>query len=180
MELSLCHKIWFYNHYIFGTKCCRPFKLWILSDQIIWVWNIKGLHHPVLEILRFKYLILSQRLNSFYQTIPFKPLSKQTKCKVFLYPFLKIKYFNCGLFSIKHICGFMQELRKEEMVKILHFKKENGNNVLKVIQLGYRSESKMSLYKGHLKFYYIVPLILLYSPFKFKEKIERDIPYLPS
>ena len=125
-------------------------------------------------------MILSQRLNSFYQTIPFKPLSKQTKCKVFLFPFLKIKYFNCGLFSIKHICGFMQELRKEEMVKILHFKKENGNNVLKVIQLGYRSESKMSLYKGHLKFYYIVPFILLYSPFKFKEKIERDIPYLPS
>ena len=60
------------------------------------------------------------------------------------------------------------------------FQIENGNNVLKVIHLGYRSESEMSLYKGHLKFYYIVPLILLYSPFKFKEKIERDIPYLPS
>ena len=23
-ELSLCHKLWFSNHYIFGTKCCRP------------------------------------------------------------------------------------------------------------------------------------------------------------
>ena len=23
-ELSPCHKLWFYNHYIFGTKCCRP------------------------------------------------------------------------------------------------------------------------------------------------------------
>ena len=23
-ELILCHKLWFSNHYIFGTKCCRP------------------------------------------------------------------------------------------------------------------------------------------------------------
>ena len=43
----------------------RYFKLWILLDQIIWVWNIKGLQHRVLKILRFKYLILFQRLNSF-------------------------------------------------------------------------------------------------------------------
>ena len=43
----------------------RYFKLWILLDQVIWVWNIKGLQHRVLKILRFKYLILFQRLNSF-------------------------------------------------------------------------------------------------------------------
>ena len=43
----------------------RYFKLWILLNQIIWVWNIKGLQHRVLKILRFKYLILFQRLNSF-------------------------------------------------------------------------------------------------------------------
>ena len=43
----------------------RYFKLWILLDQIIWVWNIKGLQHRVLKILRFKYLILFQILNSF-------------------------------------------------------------------------------------------------------------------
>ena len=43
----------------------RYFKLWILLDQIIWVWNIKGLQHQVLKILRFKYLILFQSLNSF-------------------------------------------------------------------------------------------------------------------
>ena len=24
-ELSLCHILWFSNHYIFGTKCCRPY-----------------------------------------------------------------------------------------------------------------------------------------------------------
>ena len=41
------------------------FKLWILLDQIIWVWNIKGLQHRVLKILRFKYLNLFRRLNSF-------------------------------------------------------------------------------------------------------------------
>ena len=40
----------------------RYIKLWILLDQIIWVWNIIGLH---IEILMFKYLILLQRLNSF-------------------------------------------------------------------------------------------------------------------
>ena len=43
----------------------RYFKLWILLHQIIWVWNIKGFQHRVLKILRFKYLILCQRLNSF-------------------------------------------------------------------------------------------------------------------
>ena len=43
----------------------RYFKLWILLDQIIWVWNIKGLQHRVLKILRFKYLTLFQILNSF-------------------------------------------------------------------------------------------------------------------
>ena len=43
----------------------RYFKLWILLDQIIWVRNIKGLQHPVLNILRVKYLILFRRLNSF-------------------------------------------------------------------------------------------------------------------
>ena len=43
----------------------RYFKLWILLDQIIWFWNIKGLQHRVLKLLRFKYLILFQRLNSF-------------------------------------------------------------------------------------------------------------------
>ena len=24
-ELSLCHKLWFSSHCIFGTKCCRPY-----------------------------------------------------------------------------------------------------------------------------------------------------------
>ena len=43
----------------------RYFKLWILLDQIIWVWNIKGLQPRVIKILRFKYLILFQRLNSY-------------------------------------------------------------------------------------------------------------------
>jgi len=43
----------------------RYFKLWILLNQIIRVWNIKGLQLRVLKILMFKYLILFQRLNSF-------------------------------------------------------------------------------------------------------------------
>ena len=43
----------------------RYFKLWILLNQIIWVWNIKGLKDRVLKILRFKYLILFKRLNSY-------------------------------------------------------------------------------------------------------------------
>ena len=47
------------------------FKQCILLDQIIWVWNIEDLQHRVLKILRFKYLILFQWLNSFnpYQHI---------------------------------------------------------------------------------------------------------------
>ena len=43
----------------------RYFKLWILLNQIIRIWNIKGLQQRVLKILGFKYLILLQRLNSF-------------------------------------------------------------------------------------------------------------------
>ena len=43
----------------------RYFKIWILLNQIIWIWNIKGLKSRVLKILRFKYLILFKRLNSF-------------------------------------------------------------------------------------------------------------------
>ena len=50
----------------------RYFKLWILLDRIIWAWNIKGLQHQVLKILRFKYLILFQRLNSFEPIISIK------------------------------------------------------------------------------------------------------------
>ena len=49
----------------------RYFKLWILLDQIIWVWNIKGLQHRVLKILRFKCFILFQRLNSFSKRYTF-------------------------------------------------------------------------------------------------------------
>ena len=45
----------------------RYFKLWILLNQIILVWNIKVLQDRVLKILRFKYLILFQILNSFLQ-----------------------------------------------------------------------------------------------------------------
>ena len=58
--MSLCHKLWFSN-----VADLRYFKLWILLDQLIWVWNIKGLQHRALKILRFKCLILFQRLNSF-------------------------------------------------------------------------------------------------------------------
>ena len=43
----------------------RYFKLWILWNQIIRVWNIKGLQHRFLKILGLKYLISLQRLNSF-------------------------------------------------------------------------------------------------------------------
>jgi len=75
-ELTLCHKLCFSKPYIFGTKCCnlRYFKLCILLDQIIRVWNIKGLQHWVLKILRFKYLILFQRLNAFKENL-FQELS---------------------------------------------------------------------------------------------------------
>ena len=47
----------------------RYFKLWILQlGQIIWV----CLQYRVLKILRFKYLILFQRLNSFAPIIILK------------------------------------------------------------------------------------------------------------
>ena len=41
----------------------RHFKLWILLDQIILVWNSKGLHHKVAKGL--ENLSLWQRLNCF-------------------------------------------------------------------------------------------------------------------
>ena len=62
----------------------RYFKLWILLDQIIWIWNIKGLQYRVLKILRFKYLNLFQRLNSFLKfwsfiNLPRDHVRSQTK-----------------------------------------------------------------------------------------------------
>ena len=51
----------------------RYFKQWILLDQIIWVWNIKGLQHWVLKILRFKYLICSK--DSIPFSLPLTPAS---------------------------------------------------------------------------------------------------------
>ena len=79
-ELSFCHKLWFSNHYIFATKC------WILLDQIIWVWNIKGFQHWVLKILRFKYLILFQKLNSL---VPMMSYKLYLLCIVRLFDFTK-------------------------------------------------------------------------------------------
>ena len=43
----------------------RYFKLWILVNQIIWVWNIIVLHYPVAEILGLENLSLWQKLNFF-------------------------------------------------------------------------------------------------------------------
>ena len=63
-ELSLCHKLITISLEP-NFEDLRYFKLWILLNQIIRVWNIKGLQHRVLKILGFKYLILLQRLNSF-------------------------------------------------------------------------------------------------------------------
>ena len=70
-ELSLCHKFCFQITISLEPSVAylRYFKLWILWDQIIWVWNIKGLQHRVLKILWFKYLILFQKLNPFVNYI---------------------------------------------------------------------------------------------------------------
>ena len=71
--------LWFERNWVFATNSdflitislepnaadLRYLKLWILLDEIIWVWNIKGLQNRFLKILRFKYFILFQRLNSF-------------------------------------------------------------------------------------------------------------------
>ena len=62
----------------------RYFKLWILLDQIIWVWNIKGLQHRVLKILRFKYLILFQRLLCLQNFFIFCKILKIKKKNIFI------------------------------------------------------------------------------------------------
>ena len=67
-ELSLCHKLLFSNPYNFATKCFRPSifqTIWILLDQIIKVWNIKGLHHQVAKIKEVENSSLWQILNPF-------------------------------------------------------------------------------------------------------------------
>ena len=43
----------------------RYFKAWILSDQLIKVWNIKGVHFKVAKILGLESLSLWQILNHF-------------------------------------------------------------------------------------------------------------------
>ena len=48
---------------------CNPkyFKLWIMLDQIILVWNIKGLHHQVVNIYEIQNLSSWQKLNSLIE-----------------------------------------------------------------------------------------------------------------
>ena len=54
-ELSLCHKLLFSNHYIFGTKCCRPYIFQTMnsdgsSNQSL---RYKGLRHLVTQGYRY-------------------------------------------------------------------------------------------------------------------------------
>ena len=65
-DLSLCLKFWFSNPSLQPTVVdLRYFKLWTILDQIIEVWNFKGLHQQVVEIWVLENLNLWQRLNSF-------------------------------------------------------------------------------------------------------------------
>ena len=41
------------------------FKLWIMLDQIIKLWNIKGFNHQVVKIQKVNNLSLLQKLSSF-------------------------------------------------------------------------------------------------------------------
>ena len=85
----------------------RYFKLWILLDQIIWVWNIKDLQHRVLKILKFKYLILFQRLNFFKNLVTNKipdknymKLESSQELKKKLSVYHKLKRSNLYFFSM--------------------------------------------------------------------------------
>ena len=46
---SLCHKLWSCNS-LSNAVYLRYFKLWILLNLSIQVWNIKDLHHQVIQI----------------------------------------------------------------------------------------------------------------------------------
>ena len=50
----------------------RHFKLWILLEQIIYVWNTKGLNHQIPKTKGLEHLSVWQRLNSFAPTFLFK------------------------------------------------------------------------------------------------------------
>ena len=58
-ELSLCHKLWFAKH----------FQTMDFMDQIIQVWNIKGLHLQGTKIYGLEHLSLLQGLNSLKELI---------------------------------------------------------------------------------------------------------------
>ena len=40
----------------------RYFKLWILLDQIFWIWNIKGLQHQIPKVYIFEFVPKTQFL----------------------------------------------------------------------------------------------------------------------
>ena len=104
-ELSLCHKLITISLEP-NFEDLRYFKLWILLNQIIGVWNIKGLQHRVLKILGFKYLILLQRLNSF-KIINMKELYFATNLIIIIHIFYQPDGLN--LWYIKHYYYWITE-----------------------------------------------------------------------
>ena len=111
---SLLQRNWVFvtNSYFLITMSLEPnvadfryFKLWILLDQTIFVWNIKGLQHGALKILRFKYLIWFQRLNSF-----------RKKCLLKWTDFKNVKLFILYLYK-----STLYYIRREEKLKCIEF-----------------------------------------------------------
>ena len=57
-ELSLCHKSQFSNTYISKNGVnLWYFKLWLFDPSEFIVWNIKGLQHWVVELMRLKIIV---------------------------------------------------------------------------------------------------------------------------
>ena len=63
--MSFCHKLWFLTILSLqpDVKCLWYIKLDSLLDQIVKIWNIKGLHHQVVKLLGLDHFSLWEKLN---------------------------------------------------------------------------------------------------------------------
>ena len=85
-ELGLGHQLWLSNPLDLNVVHLRYFKLWILLDQIIYVWNIKDLRHIGFQRYRdFKSIVGGEDSISLWKNFRhlFKKEYYSKECTVF-------------------------------------------------------------------------------------------------
>ena len=82
LKRNFYHKLWFSNTYNFATRCRRHFVFQTMnSAQIIYVLNIKVLHHKVKKIKGLENLSIWHKLSFFMKQMHWTKKVKNRKKK---------------------------------------------------------------------------------------------------